>query len=106
MLNGFPVVVAGFTAICFSTGSLAQTPPEDPAKDLFTQRCSVCHEVTNATTKHHSSDEWRAVIQRMVEHGAVADDKEQAAIIAYLAKNYGPDSASTAIPQPPIAAGH
>jgi cytochrome c2 len=106
MLNRFPVVLAGIAVFCLSTGALAQTPQEEPGKDLFSQRCSVCHEVTNATTQHHTSDEWRAVIQRMVEHGAVADDKEQAAIIAYLAKNYGPNSASPASPQTPTAAGH
>lgn len=66
--------------------------PAGPGKELVVRVCTDCHGVDSIRKKRVTADEWADVVANMVDNGAKADDAEQAAIVAYLAKNYGPDS--------------
>ena len=93
----------GMVALGCSAVSVAQEPVEGEGREIFTQRCSVCHELTTVTTQHHSNAEWREIIQRMVLNGSQATDAEREAITLYLAMNYGSEMPSSA-PVPPASA--
>jgi cytochrome c5 len=63
--------------------------PPAAERDLVTRACSACHVPEMITAKRHTSDEWDDIIAKMVDHGARANDVEQAQILAYLVRFYG-----------------
>jgi len=70
-----------------------QKPPvfrKGPDQDLVVRVCTPCHAPEQVIAKHHTADEWDAIIGRMVDRGAQADETEQDRILAYLVRFYGP----------------
>lgn len=61
-----------------------QGQPETEATAILARRCQRCHDLTTATTKP-GSEEWPAVIDRMIRLGAAVTGAEQQTLIAYLA---------------------
>jgi mono/diheme cytochrome c family protein len=53
-------------------------------------RCTVCHTRERIDNAEKTEAEWAATVDRMIGHGAVLNEAERAAVIAYLA---GTDSA-------------
>jgi len=70
--------------------------PDGPGRDITVATCTKCHAITNITTQHKDADGWTATITKMVGYGAAASDDDLQAILEYLTKNYGLDSASNA----------
>lgn len=88
------VIVAG--AVAFSTsvsasGDSAATQ-EDP-KQLISERCTVCHDISMVTSRHGSSEEWHEIVQRMVSNGADVTEPQADLIANYLARTQGPAAA-------------
>lgn len=63
--------------------SAAQGEAATEGTTILERRCQRCHDLQTATTKP-ASDEWPAVIDRMITLGAVVTGAEQQALIAYL----------------------
>src|SRR5579862_6770615 len=68
----------------------AQDLPDGPGKETFSKVCSACHGLDLATSQKKSAEEWKATVDKMAGYGAEASDKDFEAIVAYLAKNFGP----------------
>jgi len=59
-------------------------------KTLFEQKCSVCHELTRATSLTETKDGWAAIVKQMQgkKEGWISDD-EAAKIVDFLAAEHG-----------------
>ena len=68
--------------------------PEGDGKPIATEYCQMCHKLTNITKAHKSLDDWKDTIQTMIERGASIPDDKIDTLAAYLAKNFGPQSAA------------
>ena len=68
----------------------AQDLPDGPGKETFSKVCSACHGLDLATGQKKTAEEWKATVDKMAGYGAEASDKDFEAIVAYLAKNFGP----------------
>jgi cytochrome c5 len=69
--------------------------PDGEGKDVVVKACTTCHESDYFTTKKHTKDEWKAVVDTMIGYGAEITDEQAEIIATYLTKNFGKD-ASTA----------
>lgn len=97
-------------ALASLSGSRAQTPdaaaarlPPGPGRDSVVQTCSGCHSLGMVTGKRRSADEWSAVIQEMIGHGAHIDADHATIIRNYLTAHF---SVAAATGAPPVAASN
>ena len=87
-----PILTTFLLAASVQAGH-AQDPPDGAGKDLVMNVCTQCHTSARIVAKKATKDEWNAVVDNMAMRGAKATDEEFDAIVAYLAKNFGPDQA-------------
>jgi competence protein ComEA len=66
--------------------------PEGPGKEVAGKLCLGCHDSGNFRKARFSSEEWSDAVADMVERGAKGSPAEIDALVAYLAKNFGPDA--------------
>ena len=66
--------------------------PDVPGKDVVVRVCTKCHGPGNIAKKRLSRDDWDDQVADMVERGAKATPKELAAVVDYLAANFGPNA--------------
>jgi catechol 2,3-dioxygenase-like lactoylglutathione lyase family enzyme len=64
--------------------------PPGENRELVIRTCTVCHPAQTAVDKRLTKDEWISTLKRMMERGAVATPEEQARMLDYLTKNFGP----------------
>jgi glucose dehydrogenase len=64
--------------------------PEDVGKSAVVKLCSQCHAVEQAVSMRGSANDWRDIVDSMIEKGASGTPAEFDATIAYLAKHFGP----------------
>jgi cytochrome c2 len=64
-------------------GSLGQQPAAADGRAILQRNCQQCHELATASKKGASED-WRAVITRMVSYGARLTPEDQLTLIGYL----------------------
>jgi mono/diheme cytochrome c family protein len=93
--------IAAPSASAMQGAPAAQAAPAAGAADaegeMFKRHCSVCHGLDVVTAFGRSGEEWREVVQRMVEqNGAMLTEPERDAVIAYLVKTHGKDGAAAA----------
>ena len=67
----------------------AQDLPDGPGKEPFNRVCTQCHGLDQVVELKQTKAEWSALVDTMVQYGAVAKDEEFDVIIDYLAKNFG-----------------
>lgn len=70
----------------------AKALPSGPGKETVVTVCIDCHTASTFRKMRLSEDLWWDKVGDMVDRGAKADDKQQAEIVAYLSRNFGPDS--------------
>src|SRR5947209_15633465 len=70
----------------------AKKLPDGAGKEAVARACFSCHASGNFRKMRLSKDEWSDQVADMVDRGAPATDAEVAAIIDYLATNFGKDS--------------
>ncbi len=56
--------------------------------------CTQCHNATRITEQHMTREEWSNQLDKMVTLGAEVQDSDRAAMLNYLAKNFGPVKAA------------
>ena len=66
--------------------------PDGPGKETVGKLCVDCHDTGNFRKARFSSEEWSDSVADMVERGAKGTPAEIDAVVAYLAKNFGPDA--------------
>lgn len=97
-----PYLAAAVAALtlCVTTVVLAQTPgdglPDGPGKTELLHACTNCHDVSTVTGTPRTPQGWETVIGSMMNNGAELTGEEQAAVQAYLVKNYGVKADTTA----------
>ena len=64
--------------------------PEDPAKTLVTERCLLCHGAALIVQQRKDAAAWGRTVTQMRTWGTQIQDDDQAAIVAYLARHFGP----------------
>jgi competence ComEA-like helix-hairpin-helix protein len=70
--------------------------PEGKGKDAVESACGVCHNYERIARQKLTADQWRNTVREMVENGAALNPEEWDPVVAYLAKNFGPASQTTA----------
>jgi cytochrome c5 len=64
--------------------------PDDPAKTLVTERCLLCHSAGLIAQQHKDAAAWGRTVTQMRTWGSPIQDEDQAALVAYLSKHFGP----------------
>ena len=67
-------------------------------KALIDEKCVSCHGADLITGKQANKVDWTATIDRMKSYGAQLDDKQNATLLDYLLKHYGPKEQAAAAP--------
>ena len=75
-------------AVC---AAWAQQLPDGPGKAETVKLCSQCHEIERSVSLRQGREGWQGTIDKMVIMGAKGTDKEWAAVLDYLVKNYAAD---------------
>jgi len=70
----------------------AKKLPDGAGKDAVIKACFSCHGAGNFRKVRLTKDEWADQVADMMDRGAQAIEEQEAAIIDYLAKNFGKDS--------------
>lgn len=85
-------------AVLLSGASLAKAAdlPDGPGKAETTRLCGKCHTIDQAISLRQGQAGWKETISKMVNLGAEGNDAEFAAILNYLAKNFGSGNANPA----------
>jgi competence protein ComEA len=85
--------------VCSAFGLMAQTAedeakalPDGPGREVTGKVCINCHDASNFRRLRLSRPDWDKEVGLMVDNGAQATDDELAAVVNYLAENFGPDS--------------
>jgi cytochrome c5 len=97
-------------------GTLAAMPPAAPSqpkpvvelpdgdgKAIATEFCQDCHRLTNVAKARKAPDEWHDTVQTMMDRGARLPQDKVDALVAYLAKNFGPKTEVAQDAAPPAA---
>ena len=62
--------------------------PEGKGKETVESVCSECHGLKQITEKRLTRDEWKELVNKMIENGAVIPPDDLDTVIDYLAKNF------------------
>lgn len=79
--------------LCFAATAFAAAPirlPEGDARRAVETACGSCHGLGVIVNKRLSNPEWRDVVNAMMKRGATLTKDQQPAVVAYLARNFGP----------------
>jgi competence ComEA-like helix-hairpin-helix protein len=68
----------------------ARDLPDGPGKETVAKVCIDCHTAGTFRKMRFNEAEWEDKVGDMVDRGAKADEKQQAEIVAYLVRNFGP----------------
>jgi len=82
-------LIALLVSSVFSIPGFSQDLPEGPGKDLVIKVCTSCHGAENFTDKRNTKEDWKAVVQTMIEFGAEVSSEQAEIIVNYLTKNFG-----------------
>lgn len=58
-------------------------------KAILDKSCSSCHGVAASLDRRRSATEWDAIVQRMIDKGAVVAAPDVPKLTAYLVKHHG-----------------
>ena len=76
-------------------GTRFATLPPGKGKAAVEAACYTCHSADLLVQQRLNEKQWTAAVDKMIRWGAVVDEKDKAAMIAYLVKNFGPDNKVT-----------
>jgi cytochrome c1 len=69
--------------------------PAGPGKEKVEAACYACHSADLLAQQRLTEKQWTAELDKMIRWGAVVDEKDKPAMIAYLAKHFGPENTFT-----------
>jgi DMSO/TMAO reductase YedYZ molybdopterin-dependent catalytic subunit len=65
-------------------------PNEDRGKEIFENKCIVCHEADLSQQQRLSREGWGREVDKMIRWGANVTEAEKDPLLDYLVRNYGP----------------
>lgn len=71
-------------------GTTFKPLPPGPARPAVEASCYPCHSADIMVQQRLTEKQWTATVEKMIRWGAVVKDADKTAMIAYLAKNFGP----------------
>jgi competence protein ComEA len=86
------LVAAASLCLALPADDEVKALPDGPGKELVAKVCIDCHTSASFRKMRLTEDEWWEKVGDMVDRGAKADEKQQAEVVAYLAKNFGKDA--------------
>jgi competence protein ComEA len=81
---------AGVTLPPSSTGQERQLP-DGTGKEEARKLCSGCHELEKSFSTRQDRAGWQSTLEKMVSYGMKASEKDIAAILEYVVKNFPAD---------------
>lgn len=93
------LLAAAILSSCGSGSSEpTKAPPTQPAAGdqsidgatLLDARCSSCHSADVVKSQKQTREQWAQTVGGMVRRGAKLSEAEQATLVEFLAKTYGP----------------
>ena len=78
-----------------SADEQAKNLPEGKGKDLVANVCQQCHGLESITSSKFPMEVWRVTVDQMISYGTPLPEEEIEILVQYLAKNFGPESASS-----------
>jgi|SRR5450432_874721 len=70
--------------------------PPGPAKATVEAKCKQCHDLKKIVAQHQDAKWWANTLDKMVERGLDIEPEDQAQVVKYLSKNFGPASKKAA----------
>lgn len=65
--------------------------PDGPGKEVVLNVCTQCHDLQRVRRERLSAEGWSEVLIAMLNEGAPLTDKDFAAVLRYLARNFRPE---------------
>jgi len=78
---------AGTTAAPASVSSGSETTAIN-GKTLLETRCTACHSLDQVVNQTGTADEWKSVVDSMIQRGAKLSNDEATVLVKYLAENF------------------
>jgi competence protein ComEA len=69
----------------------AQNLPDGSGKEVTNRTCGACHEAGVVVKYRNAKEDWESVVEDMRGRGADGSDGDFKAIVAYLARFFGPE---------------
>lgn len=66
--------------------------PEGNGKDVVEDTCTECHSLHRIKIQRLDEEGWKNILREMTENGAAIEPEDRQTIVAYLAKNFGPNT--------------
>ncbi len=85
----------GAFALLLSPSSGAPDPLEWPSGDgqkLVKANCLICHSGEIVMGQRLSAENWAKVVEKMAGWGSPIPEKDRAALVEYLSKNFNPET--------------
>ena len=73
----------------------AQAAGDDRGKQIFEEKCLLCHEADLTEQQRLSRQGWTREVEKMIRWGAVVSDAEKGPLVDYLFGNFGPRPLAT-----------
>jgi competence ComEA-like helix-hairpin-helix protein len=73
----------------------AQDLPAGAAKEILQKSCTECHTLEAIPHLKYTKEKWQTLVYSMVDMGAEVSAAQIDVVVDYLAKNFGPDQASS-----------
>jgi mono/diheme cytochrome c family protein len=70
--------------------SQTTTATDERGKQIFEERCLICHEADLTRQQRLSRPGWTREVEKMVRWGAGVTDAEKGPLVDYLFTNFGP----------------
>lgn len=97
-----PFLMTVLLAVLPMPGTQFQQLPEGRGKAEVEAACYACHSADLLVQQRLTEKQWTASVEKMVRWGAVLDAKQKDVVIAYLARNFGPENKFTPVKTAPI----
>ena len=65
--------------------------PDGPGKEVVLNVCTQCHDLQRVRRERLSPEGWSEILLAMLNEGAPLTDKDFAAVLRYLSKNFRPE---------------
>ena len=84
----YPVVPAGTATTVVPGTDPAPYPVVPEGQALVADRCTKCHDLSRVQSAKKPQADWLSTVNRMKGKGAVLNDLETEAVVAYLAATF------------------
>ena len=83
-------------------GTRFHSLPAGSGKQLVEASCFPCHSADMLVQQRLTEKQWTAEVDKMIRWGAVMNESDKPAMIAYLAKSFGPSNKFTPVKTRPV----